>query len=82
MAMRQVRVWIARCDEPECPAEVSIEGSLPRWDAGLELNDRGWQAAPSYPQTFCPDHFGREVEHTTPMPSIFRNPPERRNARD
>lgn len=55
--MTMKRVWVARCDAPDCPASVIAEESdLDKADFGMSINDAGWQAGPGRPKQFCPDH--------------------------
>ena len=80
MSLRQLRVWVAACDEPGCEARHVNSAPGDRWDAGLDLNDQGWRAAPESKQTFCPDHTDRELEVDPKLASqafggLFRNPP-------
>lgn len=48
--------WAATCDAAGCTASCIFPASWKRDDAGMALNDQGWQAGPSIPVTYCPDH--------------------------
>lgn len=54
------REWVARCDAPTCAALVVAPGHLEKWEAGQEINDADWQAGPSIPETYCPEHWRPE----------------------
>ena len=51
------RKWVAECDEPGCTARETFPASYANWEAGESLNDHGWDAAPSHPETYCPAHW-------------------------
>lgn len=83
MSLRQLRVWVATCDESGCEARHVSAEPADRWEAGRAINDGGWQAAPGSRQTFCPEHVGRDLDQDPDLASrysngFFRDPPAKR----
>lgn len=58
------RRWTAWCHEPDCKATWVAEGAAleDRYEAGIALNDLGWQAGPGHEETYCPDHWRPEED--------------------
>ncbi len=84
MSLRQLRIWLATCDEPGGPVSHTNQEPVDRWEAGLDLNNTGWQAAPGSRQTLCPAHADPDRE-LDPDPvlaarqfgALFRDPPSK-----
>ena len=52
------RRWTAQCDSPGCTSVEVLDGDQydGKWELGILITDRDWEAAPARKETYCPKH--------------------------